>query len=289
MAIVTTNDKHYKDIADFIREHKDPMTDFRDSYRPEDMKDALSGAFFAERQRGSMEGQQLGYEMGHIDGVAEGKQTEYDRFWNEFQDYGTRTDYTYAFRRWNAEHIRPKYKVQNLTMKAETLFQYSKVQKIEAAYFDLSGIDKLTGTAYGMFNACLDLEEIDDLNIPATDYTGTWANCPKLKKIAVVRCIAGKAFSSAFSKCESLEDVTFTGTMTTNGLDLSACVKLNKESIESVIGILATTSSSRSVTLSEAAVKKAFETSPGKNDGDTSTAWADLVATKPSKWTISLV
>jgi hypothetical protein len=284
MAKVITDDKHYKDIADVLRYRGNSSG----KYTPAEMAGAIDATCEESYSKGAEESYNNGYDFGYAKGTEDGVQSEYDRFWDAFQDFGNRTDYTYAFRRINADYIRPKYKVQNLTMKAETMFQYSTVKEIEAAYFDMTRIDKLSGTAYGMFNACPYLEKIEDINIPATDYTGTWANCPELHTIAIVRCTNGKAFSSAFSKCGKLKNVEFTGSMNTNGLDLSPCVNLSKASIESVFGILASSSSSRSVKLSEAAVKKAFETSIGANDGVDSAEWAALVATKPSNWTITL-
>lgn len=243
--------------------------------------------------KGVSTGEESGYTAGHAAGVTVGAQSEHDRFWDAFQDCGNRTDYTWAFRHWNTDYIRPKYKVQNITMRSDSFFQYSKVKKIEAAYFDFTGINELTGNptngaTYAMFNACRQLEEIEDLNIPAGTYYGTWNNCVSLKKIAVVRCMVGKAFTMAFNNCTALEDVTFIGTMSTNGLDLQYSTKLSKASIESVIGVLSATTSGFKITLSKTAVNRAFETSSGANDGVSSAEWAALIATK-SNWTISLV
>ena len=234
-----------------------------------------------------------GYSGGYNDGYEIGKQSERDRFWDAFQDYGNRTDYAYAFRRWNIDYLRPKYKIQNITLRADTFFQYSKMKKIEAAYFDLTGINGLPsnssrGATYGMFDACIQLEEIEDLNIPAGAYYATWHNCVSLKKIAVVRCAAGKAFTMAFVNCNALEDVTFTGTMSMNGLDLQYSPKLNRASIESLIDVLSASTSGLTVTLSKAAVNAAFETSEGANDGSASDEWATKILEK-SKWTISLI
>ncbi len=244
-------------------------------------------------QAGYENGLDDGYLRGHAAGVTEGKQSEYDRFWDTFQDYGNRIDYMWAFRHWNTDYIRPKYKVQNITQSSDSFFQHSTVKKIEAEYFDFTGINQLTllppqGAAYAMFNACRQLEEIEDLNIPAGAYYGTWYNCVSLRKIAVIRCTAGKAFTIAFNNCTALEDVTFTGTMSMNGLDLQWSTKLSKASIENIIGVLSASVSGCTVTLSKTAVDKAFETLPGVRDGSTSDAWAALIGTKPT-WTVALV
>ncbi|MBQ8249969.1 MAG: hypothetical protein IJY93_08880 [Clostridia bacterium] len=264
MATVITSDKHYSDIAAKIRERAETDT----VYKPSEMATGVDSVYGK--------------------GIETGAQTEYDRFWNEFQDYGERTDYTFAFRHWSADYIRPKYKVENISLQAQQMFQFAKIKKLEAEHFDLAGADKLSGTVYGMFNACKQLEEIEDVGIPATNYSATWYNCTALRKIAIIRCVAGKAFNAAFQNCEALEDVTFTGEMSMNGLDLRYSTKLNRASIESVINVLSSSTSGRSVTLSEAAVNTAFETSAGATDESTSPEWAALIATK-SNWTISLI
>ena len=139
-----------------------------------------------------------------------------------------------------------------------------------------------------MFNGCSNLEKIEDIGIPATNYTGTWYNCPMLREIAVVRCAAGKAFDVAFYNCHALEEVRFDGAMSTNGLDLQYSKNLSRESIDSLIDVLSASASGRTVTMSQEAVDKAYETAPGANDGSTSDAWATKILEK-SKWTISLV
>lgn len=296
MGIVTTDDKHYKGIADVIREHRD-TTSIVDSYKPEDMVGALNSAFLAEYNKGSFDGQKDGYVMGHIDGVAEGKQTEYDRFWDAFQDYGNRTDYSWAFRFVSDYCAKPKYKVANLAAnsKIACMFQSSKITMIESKYFDLSSAVNLTDEQskqmYATFNNCAELVKIEDIGIPAMSYSATWYACPKLETIAVVRCASGTVFDStykAFYGCTALKNVTFEGVLDTNGLTLQYSKQLSKASIESVIGVLSSTTSGLKVTLSKAAVNKAFETSTGANNGVNSEEWKALIATK-SNWTISLV
>jgi hypothetical protein len=97
------------------------------------------------------------------------------------------------------------------------------------------------------------------------------------------------AFTSAssFTGCTNLKNVVFEGTLGQNGLNLQWSSKLSKASIESIINALSSTTSGLSVTLSKEAVQKAFETSEGANDGNTSDEWLNLIATK-NNWTITL-
>lgn len=52
-------------------------------------------------------------ETAYNEGVEAGKQAEYDRFWDEVQQNGKRTDYTYTFagRAWNDKTFVPKYDI----------------------------------------------------------------------------------------------------------------------------------------------------------------------------------
>jgi hypothetical protein len=58
---------------------------------------------------GAVEGAQAKYE----EGVAAGKKSEYDAFWDAFQDYGNRTNYNMAFAggSWTPEMLKPKYPI----------------------------------------------------------------------------------------------------------------------------------------------------------------------------------
>lgn len=77
-----------------------------------------------------------------------------------------------------------------------------------------------------------------------------------------------------------MEYIGFEGVIAKNGLDLSSCVKLDKESHIKLVNILSSNTSGLSVTVSQRAVNKAFETSEGANDGLTSPEWLALRATK---------
>ena len=84
-----------------------------------------------------------------------------------------------------------------------------------------------------------------------------------------------------------MEYIGFEGVIAQNGLDISSCVILDKESHIKLVNILSDTTSGLSVTVSDVAVNKAFETSAGENDGSLSAEWTALINSK-SNWTIKL-
>lgn len=223
------------------------------------------------RAEGKAEGLKEGYDNGYQDGLVsseayeKGKQAEYNAFWNMIQDHGNRTDYGQAFRNWRSstEYLRPKYKVVPTasTSAMNTFYNCEGLKKVEAEYFDFS--KKARGGYQGSgwyhtFTTCGELEEIEDIGImPDTDLTNTFAHCPNLKKIAMIRVDANTVISSGiFEGCKSLESVTFDGEIG-YGMNLKWSTKLNLASMQNIVACLAELAegvSGKTLTLSETAV-----------------------------------
>ena len=207
-------------------------------------------------------------------------------FWDCVQKNGTRVDYEYAFNHWSCEYIRPKYKVIPNNYRSIYLFANNpRLKKVESQYFDLSNVKSDTSSAtsghYFTFYRCGNLEEIEDIGMPARYYSGTFRDCVKLHTIAVLRVTETTAFGTvdnyAFRNCLELQNITISGTIGTNGLSFVDCTKLSKASITSVISHLSANASGKSVTFSQTAVENAFTTAE----------WNTLIGTK-TNWTISL-
>lgn len=95
------------------------------------------------------------------------------------------------------------------------------------------------GFANYLFSYCSKLEEIPDINIPYVEYAQRFFyNCLKLRKIEKFRIHKTTDLTSAFDRCESLEELTITGEIGTNGLNLSWSTKLTHESLMNVLNCL---------------------------------------------------
>lgn len=158
MAIVTTDDKHYKAIADAIRE-KNPVPDIG-TMRPDEMASNIAqiasrnfdaGATkgygdgysqgeakgYAEgkesgRAEGYTEGKADGYAEGYNKGEADGAQKSYDDFWNTIQHKdGARTTYSYAFynMRFDASTFLPKYIIKPVGTATNMMYQTGLTSK----------------------------------------------------------------------------------------------------------------------------------------------------------------
>jgi hypothetical protein len=172
------------------------------------------------------------------------------------------------------------------------MFAYcTNLKKVEAKYFDLSGANVSTAITttglYNIFYYCENLEEIEDIGMPAGGYHQTFRVCRNLKKIHKLRVNENCGFSSAFNSCTSLEEISeIEGSIGQNGLDLSWS-PLNRATIERILSSL--NESGGVVTFRKSAVDAAFETSEGANDGSESEDWLDWIRLKEDNgWSIAL-
>ena len=156
--------------------------------------------------------------------------------WDDIQDSGNRTDYQYAFRRWNCEYIRPKHKVIPTTA-CSYMFAYNESLKVlESEYFDLSeaGYNQTTTstTNYSLCLNCSELVEFQDIGLQAGYYNATWSNCRKLKTIHKLRSNKDTRWKNAFLNCYDLEEILdIEGEIGQNGFDVSRCENLSRATL----------------------------------------------------------
>lgn len=281
----------------------------------EGITDGYERGFYEGRNEGKEAGYANGYDNGIADGREQGKDEAYaeveplnaqleqilygrdtggrgfyDEFWDAVQANGTRTDYSRAFVNWNCEYIRPKHKVKPPASQIIEMFAKNATLKaVEKEYFDLSQIPSGIHNANYMCAECTSLLIFEDIGMPSmANNSEIWRNCVSLHTIEKYRVSENSLYSETFKNCPDLENLTIEGVIGQRYFNLQWSKKLSKASITSVIDHLSATTSGLTVTLSKTAVNKAFETSSGANDGDTSKEWLNLIATK-NNWTISLL
>lgn len=237
----------------------------------------------------------------------EGRQEEYDRFWDILQNYGKRTNYSEAFTiGWTKKNFRPKYDIKP-TFAYQFNISGDYNQLLEEGQVIMKDLEEEQGITFD-FSKCPNLTRLNagalfkELNV--IDMTGSESLADlafysgyipyNLRLVLGLRRIErlilwekNKFDDFTFGYSEALEYIGFEGVFATNGLNLKWSTKLDKESHIKLVNTLSSTTSGLSVTVSKTAVNKAFETSAGANDGSTSQEWLNLIATK-SNWTISL-
>ena len=222
-------------------------------------------------------------------GLANGKQSQYDEIWDVIQDYGNRTIYMRAFARWgDIEILSPKYKVVPVNS-ASAIFSGSKIKYIDKEKFDLSQAtyspSGSNSTTYCLCEYCNYLEVFPDINLQAGYYAFAFNDCFRLHTIEILRVTKECVFATAFRSCEALKNITIEGEIG-NSFDIHWSTLLTRESIESIVTALTSDNTTAKLTLSKTAVINVF----GSNYSDQDSTWMKLITPKTSVgWTISLV
>lgn len=223
---------------------------------------------------------------------AEGKKSEYDAFWDIFQNYGVKTtdgyQYAFMYTHWNDENFRPKYDLNGGN------FYYAFMQtgiKDIPACLERQGVVLDTSEASSitaMFSnsRCEVIPSIDTRNVSKliNIYYACWY-CHTIGTI-ILRDDGSQEFSNCFYGADDIINISIQGTIGQNGFDIHWAKNLSKASILSILSALSTTTNGLTVTLSLTAVNKAFEDHEGDNNGVASVEWAELRASH-SNWTIA--
>lgn len=170
----------------------------------------------AEKLQTIAENQPKIYEAGYAKGQAEGGDGDnyYDTFWDAFQDYGNRTIYEHAFHSpynstmWTDENYNPKYPfVCSGSNCVDCMFQYAAITDTKVPIY----VDGKGGSY--MF-----------------------VSCTKLKTIRLLYVTESTVFTSWFSGCSALENLTFArDSVIAGSLSFSNSPKLSTDSVQSVI------------------------------------------------------
>lgn len=226
MAIVTTDDKHYKDIANALREH----IGVQEQYKPEDMAKRISIVH------------DEGFNSGYTGGLEDGKQAEYDRFWDAYQQNGNRKEYRYAFGGdgWTDETFKPKYDLKptggnNMFAGFSVLGRNTSITEC----LEQAGVTLDTSNCTNcqqMFYACR-ATEIPNINLgSATNANSLFYDSGYLKKveITVPESSPLTVYNGWFGGCKVLEDLTVNGVLKYS-LDLKSSPLLTMASVQSII------------------------------------------------------
>lgn len=191
-------------------------------------------------------------ETAYKKGFEAGKKEEYDAFWDNYQDYGNRTDYSRAFGNegWTEKTFRPKYNIVDNS--GYMTFRNSQIKVDLVAYLDSLGVELIanmstnpTQTFMNSLFTRLGVLSFDTSN----QLSQTFAGCPNLETIDKIVSYSRTSYASnTFSGCTALKNITFDGEINTN-INISACSLLTHDSLMSIIDHLSTTSTTKTLTL----------------------------------------
>lgn len=223
----------FKEIADAIRE----KTGTADLIKPSEFANKIEAVYTAGQNASG----------DYNEGFENGKTSEYDRFWNAYQNNGQAvTSYMFYGACWTDEVYKPKYPIVFNTG-ANAVF----------------GMSKITDTKV-------------DISIQMSGIIQTFYGAGSLITIPSLTVTENTTFSSWFSACKALRNITIYGTIA-NDISFSVC-PLRKESVENIVSALSDTVTGKTITFNS----EQMESISGNTGW-----WDDLKATKPN-WTFAL-
>lgn len=211
-----------------------------------------------------------------------GRQSEYDRFWDTYQQDGTRKDYRQAFAGvgWTAEIFKPKYDMH--VTNGYMMFMHSRmpIDLPDTLGVKLDFSDSTSSLQY-TFNTTLftRIGVVDGRKseIGAGAFFDTFGYSSRLHTIDKIVCGENTTFSNnCFIFCTSLSNITFEGTIG-KSINFQWC-PLTKASITNIVEHLSSTATGQTCTFKKSAKEAAF----------TDDEWEALVSSKPN-WQIELV
>jgi hypothetical protein len=203
--------------------------------------------------KGMKDGEEIGYNSGKIDG----QKAQYDLFWDVFQKNGTRTDYRYAFSDWDGadELFKPKYSIKP-TGSIEYMFNsygtWTSLPEVCEAQGITIDFSKVTNFARFLYNSAIKEVGVIDCASTTTLYTA-FQYAGTLRTIRELKVHEGITnYQHAFNGISDLPNITVSGTIAGDNLDLSANTTLTYNSLMSIINALkdySGTTTTKTVTL----------------------------------------
>ena len=180
-----------------------------------------------------------------------GKKLHQDAFWEAYQTNCEKVGYAMAFAGWGwtDETYNPKRDISS-RYSYNQMFYMTRITDTKVTI----NASLSTSNRMHLFNSASNLETI--------------------RKIIVVE---GNTYSSWFTGCSNLKNVTFEGVIG-KSIDFQNSSLLSRASIENIIGCLSTDVTGQTLTLSQNAVDNAFTTDE----------WNELISDK-TNWSITLV
>lgn len=246
------------------------------------------------------------FSLGLKQGEEKGKQEEYDRFWDEFQENGDRISYDGAFAGtcWNNETLKPKYKItpdDGISPSARrAMYMFFHCGRTNPEFIDYSMFaDKIdlskalvcTSLFHGakMKNIQVDLSSATTLN---QAFNGSDGGVESINSIKITNTCTYE--NLGFSGNTDLKKLIFTddseivvnlGTTATAGT--RPMINIDGESIISIVNALSTNTTGKYVTFNATAVANAEE----KGEFYPYNTFDEFVAStgKSSNWTITYI
>lgn len=192
-------------------------------------------------------GHSEGYGEGKTDGLAEGKKSQYDEFWDAIQEYGNKTDYTYAYTNFKYHELfYPKYSMQPYTLNT-AFWSFGRKESNPEKYVDLverfdnRGLvldtSKCTNFSSTFMWANIKRIGIFDLTSASSALSSTFGYGAIINIDKLIVNENTPFTSNTFQNQAALEEIRFEGVIGVN-INFQWSTKLSHESLMSIINSL---------------------------------------------------
>ena len=210
-----------------------------------------------------------------------GVKSEYDRFWDVYQENGNMTYYAYAFAGvgWTQSVFKPKYNIEPVT--PTSMFSSSSIVDIRPQTIGVDvDFSKCTSFYYLCSNSTIKyMGVVDCSSAQSASLSYIFSSAKELvsvEKVIMPEMDSAGFADKSFENAVKLEHICIEGVIH-RSTSLRWSPLLSKASMESMINALSDTAEGQTITFSQAA----------KNNAFTDSEWAALIGTKPN-WTFSL-
>ena len=210
-----------------------------------------------------------------------GVKSEYDRFWDVYQENGNMTYYAYAFAGvgWTQSVFKPKYNIEPVT--PTSMFSSSRIVDIRPQTIGVDvDFSKCTSFYYLCSNSTIKyIGVVDCSSAQSASLSYIFSSAKELvsvEKVIMPEMDSAGFADKSFENAVKLEHILIEGVIH-RSTSLRWSPLLSKASMESMINALSDTAEGQTITFSQAA----------KNNAFTDSEWAELIGTKPN-WTFSL-
>ncbi len=238
--LVVTDARYYNDIAKMLAQViGDGKTCFPSemSYRVE-----LAGA--------------KGWDAGCEWGREQGRQAQYDEFWDDIQNNGEKCSYGRAFggNRWTDTTFNPKYPIY--------------ASNAQACFHSNTYITRIPVVV-----------DISELTTDINYVNQMFYNCSRLVTIPLKVSQETLYASNTFQSCSALENLTIDGTIGTTGFDVHWSTKLSYDSLLSILNACKKENAAVTVTLPKRCIDRTTVTETYiANDTELNTALTNATA-----------
>ena len=210
-----------------------------------------------------------------------GVKSEYDRFWDVYQENGNMTYYAYAFAGvgWTQSVFKPKYNIEPVT--PTSMFSSSRIVDIRPQTIGVDvDFSKCTSFYYLCSNSTIKyIGVVDCSSAQPASLSYIFSSAKELvsvEKVIMPEMDSAGFADKSFENAVKLEHIRIEGVIH-RSTSLRWSPLLSKASMESMINALLDTAEGQTITFSQTAIEAAF----------TAEEWAALIGTKPN-WTIAL-